>query len=263
MSKLNNVSIHTLRYYDEIGLLKPSSVNEDTQYRYYDEYDCSILFKIKIFRELGMPLKKIKDLLSGSIFDVEEALISSKEEVNSKLQRLEDIKSYLDAQLEFISELKSGEHEIEPKLVKFDDRIGYYIDVDSQTSDKERIEALARFEKSKSVNPDVYFQPSRLMDLNAQGETNLKSFLAIDNYNHKNKWGDSVLIDGGTYGVIDHIGRYRDINLTYKKLIEFSHSQGYEICGEAIEILFITSSILSNSDVRRIQLQVRLKVKND
>lgn len=259
MSKLNNVSIHTLRYYDEIGLLKPSYVDEETRYRYYDEYDCSILFKIKIFRELGVPLKRIKELMSGSIEDVEEALKSIKDEVHSKMLRLEDIDSYLGAQLEFISELKAEECFIEPRLVKFDVRKGYLIDVDSSSSAIESMEALARFEKSKSVNPDVFFQPSRLMFLNELGETTLKSYLAIDRYNHKNIWGDLVLIDGGLYGVIDHIGRYRDIKSTYCRLIDYVGGLGYEICGEAIEIIFITSSILSNSDERRVQLQVRLK----
>ena len=46
ISKIVDVSVDTLRYYDEIGLLKPFHINKYTNYRYYSEQQINILFFI-------------------------------------------------------------------------------------------------------------------------------------------------------------------------------------------------------------------------
>ena len=62
ISERTGISVRTLHYYDEIGLLKPSIVTE-TKYRLYTEDDLSRLQEILFFREVGFALKEIKDLL--------------------------------------------------------------------------------------------------------------------------------------------------------------------------------------------------------
>ena len=59
MSRLMNVPIKTLRYYDEIGLFKPVEVNRDTGYRYYSTEQFEQLDIIKYLRLLGAPLAEI------------------------------------------------------------------------------------------------------------------------------------------------------------------------------------------------------------
>ena len=59
MSRLMNVPIKTLRYYDEIGLFKPVEVNRDTGYRYYSTEQFEQLDIIKYLRLLGVPLAEI------------------------------------------------------------------------------------------------------------------------------------------------------------------------------------------------------------
>ena len=55
VQELTGVSIRTLRYYDEIGLLKPTEVTE-AGYRLYDEDSLKNLRRIMLFRELEVPL---------------------------------------------------------------------------------------------------------------------------------------------------------------------------------------------------------------
>lgn len=57
VSKLKNVSIKSLRYYDEIGVLKPAYINEQTNYRYYKEEQLFLLDAITLCIELGIPLR--------------------------------------------------------------------------------------------------------------------------------------------------------------------------------------------------------------
>ncbi len=58
-AKLTGVSIRTLHYYDEIGLLKPSIVDEQNGYRFYDEENLERMQEILFYRELDFPLKSI------------------------------------------------------------------------------------------------------------------------------------------------------------------------------------------------------------
>jgi effector-binding domain-containing protein len=66
-SKFSQVSIKTLRYYDEIGLLKPIKVDELTGYRYYSAEQLPLLNKIIGFKELGLTLEDILKILTESL----------------------------------------------------------------------------------------------------------------------------------------------------------------------------------------------------
>ncbi len=72
-AKLNNVSIKSLRHYDEIGLLKPRHIDPETGYRYYAYSQFSFIDKIKRYKNIGMSLKELKDLFQGQ----DLALLSS------------------------------------------------------------------------------------------------------------------------------------------------------------------------------------------
>ena len=60
LSETAGVTSRTLRYYDEIGLLKPSRVG-DNGYRYYDDEALLRLQQILLYRELGMPLERYQE----------------------------------------------------------------------------------------------------------------------------------------------------------------------------------------------------------
>lgn len=63
VSELTGISIRTLRYYDEIDLLKPAKVTE-AGYRLYDESSLKKLRQIMFFRELEVPLSDVVDLIN-------------------------------------------------------------------------------------------------------------------------------------------------------------------------------------------------------
>jgi len=73
ISKLAGISIRTLHYYDEIGLLSPAR-ERSNDYRHYSDADLIILQQILFYRELGLPLDQIKRILSSPGFDALQAL---------------------------------------------------------------------------------------------------------------------------------------------------------------------------------------------
>lgn len=95
-AKLTGVSVRTLHFYDEIGLLKPSSVDEQNGYRYYDEYSLTRMQEILFYRELDFPLKEIRMILSSPDYDKQNALKEQKQLLTLKKERLERLISALD-----------------------------------------------------------------------------------------------------------------------------------------------------------------------
>src|SRR5512137_371776 len=66
-STISRVSVKTLRYYDEMGLLKPVSVDPSTGYRFYDYRQLSTLHRILALKDLGFSLEEIGHLLNDRL----------------------------------------------------------------------------------------------------------------------------------------------------------------------------------------------------
>src|SRR5580693_668450 len=75
LAKLSGVSVRTLHFYDEIGLLKPAYYG-DNNYRYYEEAQLLMLQQILFFRELGFQLNDIQRIIASPDFDKIKALES-------------------------------------------------------------------------------------------------------------------------------------------------------------------------------------------
>ena len=96
-AKLTGVSVRTLHYYDEIGLLKPSAVDEQNGYRFYDEESLTRRQEILFYRELDFPLKDIQDILTSPDYDKHNALKEQKHLMLLKKERLERLITALDS----------------------------------------------------------------------------------------------------------------------------------------------------------------------
>lgn len=90
------VSVRTLHYYDEIGLMKPAIVDEQTGYRFYDEKSLERMQEILFYRELDFSLKSICSIISSPDYDKEKALQEQKRLLILKKKRLERIIEALD-----------------------------------------------------------------------------------------------------------------------------------------------------------------------
>ncbi len=82
------VSVRTLHYYDEIGLLRPAIVDKQTGYRFYDEQSLERMQEILFYRELDFSLKSICTILSAPDYDKEKALKEQKRLLLLKKERL-------------------------------------------------------------------------------------------------------------------------------------------------------------------------------
>jgi len=88
LSNLAGISARTLRYYDEIGILKPSRINS-SGYRIYGQSEVNLLQQILFYKELGLPLDNIKSIITNPNFDENQALIHHHHELLEKRKQLD------------------------------------------------------------------------------------------------------------------------------------------------------------------------------
>jgi len=95
VAKLSGVSVRSLHFYDEIGLLKPAHYGENG-YRYYEYEQLLRLQQILFYRELGFPLAQIKQVMASPDFDRLKALRAHRVQLEKDAGRLRQLLATLD-----------------------------------------------------------------------------------------------------------------------------------------------------------------------
>ncbi|MBD7964039.1 MerR family transcriptional regulator [Fictibacillus norfolkensis] len=88
LGQLAGVSTRTLRYYDEIDILKPARINS-SGYRIYGEAEVDRLQQILFYKELDLPLHQIKEIVTSQSFSPAEALREHREKLLNKREQLD------------------------------------------------------------------------------------------------------------------------------------------------------------------------------
>ena len=132
LARLAGISVRTLHYYDELGILKPATRGEN-RYRHYGEDAVIRLQQIMFYRELGFSLEEIKEIVSRPDFNVLDALESHREMLQEKAARIDNLLATID---KTIGKIK-GENEMQIKE--------YYEGFSDEQIEKYRQEARQRW----------------------------------------------------------------------------------------------------------------------
>src|SRR4029079_12926184 len=101
LAKISRVSVRTLHWYDEIGLLKPA-YHGANHYRYYEETQLLLLQQILFFRELGFNLNDIQKLLKQNDFDNVNALYAHREILEKDIARKNSLIATIDKTIQHL-----------------------------------------------------------------------------------------------------------------------------------------------------------------
>ncbi len=99
MSQISGVSGRTLRYYDELGLLKPKEIS-NVGYRKYSDAEVDKLQQILLYKQMGLKLEEIKTILENPDFDLKQALEKQKKQLLLERNRLQQIIETVEKTLE-------------------------------------------------------------------------------------------------------------------------------------------------------------------
>ncbi|HEY8750635.1 MAG TPA: MerR family transcriptional regulator [Tepidisphaeraceae bacterium] len=153
VAAISGVSVRTLHFYDETGLLKPAYQGANG-YRFYEEPQILMLQQILFYRELGFELKKIKEILGRADFETVAALLSHREVLEKNLSRTHTLIQTIDktiAHLKGAKTMKSEEMFAGFSVAAGEDRFGEHIKLggeplDCKVSAKDTNGAMCIFE---------------------------------------------------------------------------------------------------------------------
>jgi MerR family transcriptional regulator, thiopeptide resistance regulator len=112
LSSLAGVSARTLHYYDQIGMLKPTTYGGNG-YRYYDEEAALRLQQILFFREMDFSLEEIMEILARPDFDRQRALQEHRAALQQRVKRLENLIQTIDKTIHHLKgEQNMRQHEL-------------------------------------------------------------------------------------------------------------------------------------------------------
>lgn len=108
VSKMKNVSIKSLRYYDKIGILKPAFINAETNYRYYTEEQLYLLDAVTLCIKLGIPLKDLNRYVENDSINLQKLLYDGKILAEEKIMEIHRCLETLQETLRMLSFSESG-----------------------------------------------------------------------------------------------------------------------------------------------------------
>lgn len=275
MAELNNISIPTLRLYDEMGLLKPKYVDPDTGYRYYDIHQNSRLDMIIYMKELGMNLAQIKSVLEHEdIILIEQILMEKNEQLHEKMRELKLTHNAVERAINALERYRKSPSSGIASLEYIDQRYIIGIKCHENFYDKN----IESYEKALIILRDKLkqFGVQKIHTYNIGTSVKEKDFMSdkmiadlifayIDKpiYDFVKECGHCSILDSGMYACI-YSDCYDDEIKYAKMLKQYCIDNNYIICGDyTCEVLteFNVFDSTSRNMFLRLQIPVRFESK--
>lgn len=262
MSKLHNVPIKTLRYYDEINLFKPARINLNNGYRYYSIEQFEKLNTIVYLRSLGMPLKDIREYLEKRNIDYFiELLKQEQKKTEKKIDELTKIKNRFVNRIDEIQRAKNIKELSTVKIVYMPDR--KVIRLQENIVNQSQLEiSLRELENLAKLKSSIIIGKVGL----TIKEENIKKEI-YDEYNSiiifLEEIENSPLVHkicGGEYALIYYNGcDHKQSHKYYGVMKSYLEKENYKIIGDAIERVIINGYISNDEKDYITELQIPVK----
>lgn len=249
VSKALDLSVQAIRLYQKKKLIEPTYVNEETGYRYFNDEQIGKLWRIKVLQSAGFELKEILEMDEKSLEDIEGILMEKKEDLEKVILQKTFAKNYLDRQL---SAIRAWQLEAVIELKWFDDRYGIAFAKEPRDTFMAHMKDLVGIEGRLELNQEVTYFPSRRMKWNG------KRMILSDLFAMDNKKGEGLTVQEGGWYLCHYIKGRDEYQTVYKKLFDYAKENGFTIRGDAIELILISSNLVSHSgyNIRQVQLAV-------
>lgn len=234
-SKICLVTTKTLRYYDEIGLLKPAHISGETGYRYYDISQAKVLFTINRLKEYELSLEEIASVLNDGS---EETLLQKLQLKEKELEiKAESYNLLLNNLKKEIKEIKQG--------VKF---MSHLDNLEVKLIEPKPMNILYSRQRMNIAEFDKYF--GKLFFRAAQEKLTIKGALAIYHSREFDPNDTDIELglhieeavkgtrdlDPGLCATVRLEGPYSELPGAYAKIVAWIEKEGYEITMPPFEI---------------------------
>lgn len=263
MSRLMNVPIKTLRYYDEIGLFKPVEVNRDTGYRYYSTEQFEQLDIIKYLRLLGAPLAEIAAHFTQLRVENFLQLLKRQEKtIDEKIRELQQTRQKFGSRIAELEQALQGTEVGIPVIKRFPAR--RIIRLQASVRRGPGLEMMIRkLEKLIGGTHSPIFIGKVGFTVSAENlvQENFQEYSSVFILMEESMAESSLsaILPAGEYACLLFQGSHNDSTEPYRQLLSFIDRQGRRFHGEAVERAIVDEFISGDSKhyLTEIQLPVR------
>lgn len=240
VSERTNISVRTLHYYDEIGLLKPSSYSEGG-YWLYDDKALERLQQILFFREFDMPLLDIREIMDNPDLDRDSILVTQKRMLEIKRDRLNRM-------ISGISDILRGENKMDFEMFSKKEMDEMYQAVVANLGE-EQLQVMKEKYGSLEKFREQFLEKASGQDV----QQNFRK--VVEWYGNKDKAMDAVKNPVG----MEVMEAYRNrIDGIYKKLAEKigMDVSSFEVKSLIGELDFVSKQLYQMDDVKELILEI-------
>lgn len=190
LSKLKGISVKTLRFYDEIGVLKPSYVDPFTKYRYYNKVQFVYVDILKALKALRTGTKEMASLINKKeIYGVDSFLeeqkhkmIEEKEEYERIIELIEEIQNHRSESSKAIQTKEIYQKEIPQRLIVSkevsqnidESELDQVIQVLEKAIDKENYKHTYKYGYLFQKEEDLFYPKEYFIEVHSQNSSKLK-----------------------------------------------------------------------------------------
>lgn len=250
-SVMTKIPTKTLRYYDEINLLKPAKKDSINNYRYYDENSLLLAQQILIYRNCELSIEKIKTILmeTSKSNDLKEVLKSHVEELNKKIDEINKSQSVLQKIIYNLEKVKVSKVMIkeyaERKVISIREKGNH----DSIGNIISRLYEIVQKEKLKVLDSHtiIWYEDNE----------SIYDFLDMEIYipveSKKNTSFDCFKsISFCKYCEIEHVGSIATLSSSYKEIYSFIENKNFKIAGPFEETYIANTKYYSPENLKII-----------
>jgi DNA-binding transcriptional MerR regulator len=262
-SKITGLTVKTLRFYHEQGLLTPSCIDEATGYRYYDRSKMELARVITHLRSLDLSLEEIGEVLraAGDDGDLREVMVRQKTLIEAKIRRYREIVSSLQQFLNHEEEtrriMENATFQIEEKIaptirVAGIRRKGRYADCGPSFA-----KIGKRFGRQIRGKPLLLHYDTEFKEDDADYETCMPV--------GRGEPADGISVrdlPGGRCISLLHKGPYEQLGRSYAKVLEFIREKGYEIRTPTREIYHKGPGMIFRGNPKNYLTEVQMFIKD-
>ncbi len=262
VSNIFNISEHTLRYYDQINLFKPS-FRDFNNYRYYEHSQLSTLSLITKLKELGLTLDDIRIYLNTkNMNSYENMLLEAQKMINDKIETLLQIKEDNSRLLKKIEISKRVYKNNSFEIKRIPKRYAYKVDEEFSIKDlyTEIKKLYAAFMNDISSNIDCH-KGNIFIEINhnniISNDFSVYEGIGFFINNYKDCKGYNIIsIEESDYAIAYHVGEYAYLYKTYEMLCKYIKSNGYCVIGNSIETAITDRTIVNNPKEFITEIQI-------
>lgn len=259
-AKIYNINKKTLIYYDEINLFKPCIVKENG-YRLYSMHQSNLFEVILVLKQMGMPLKKIKEYIDKRSKDeLYNILKEHKADIEKQIKNLNRVNSIIDNKIRYIEKYKNiNEDKI---LIEYMPEEYFILSesikgIDENTAIKHMFEHMEYSYINKFY---IGYGIGAMIDISELYNANFTNYsYYYTKLDKKSKNKKFFVKEAGNYVVGYYKGHWKTFHIFYKNLLKYIKDNDLKICGYSYEETIFDESSEQNFETYLTKFMIKIQ----